>query len=118
MQYVLTKNPDGTWQAALHLPRGDGTLSSVAQGITKAEATVKAARVAVSHGQAPNKAKAIAALAKAAALPMVRDLLKTQGLAAAEAAASAIPGGGAVVAALKLAAKYGPAKRLLGRLIS
>lgn len=118
MKYIIEKTPDGRWRAALHLPQGDGSFAAIADGISKAEATGKAAAVAHKSGNSPNKAKAVLALAKAAAVPEIKNLLKEQGLAAATAAATMIPGGGAVVAALRLAAKYGPAKRLLGRLIS
>lgn len=120
MQYVITRKDDGTFSAALHLPAGNGTLAAVAEGITKAEAMHKAAKVATAANHGPNKAEAVSILAKgaAAATPMIKDLLKTQGLEAAKAAASMVPGGGAVMAALSLASKYGPAKRLFGRLLS
>lgn len=120
MRYVLSKQPNGMWQAALALPAGDGTLAAAAQGVTKAEATVAAARVAQKTGLAaksPNKAAAIAALATAAATPAIRDALKEGGIQAAKLAASFIPGGSTVVKALELAAKYGPAKRLLSKLL-
>lgn len=119
MRYQLAKRRDGTWQAALLLPEGDGSLAAVATGLSKSEATLKAARVATATGKAPvNKTKAVALLATAAGNPIVREALKAGGLKAAEAAASLIPGGGAIVAALKLAAKYGPAKKFLSRLVS
>lgn len=120
MQYVITPMPGGKWRASLHLPSGDGSLSAVAHGINKAEATYKAAKIAKAHGQAPNKSQAISILAKGAAQvsPAVKDILKSQGLEAAKAVVSTLPGGGAVMAALNLASKYGPAKRLFGRLLS
>lgn len=119
MKYHLSKTPNGQWQAVLVLPAGDGSLQAVAQALDKFEALGKAATVATAHGQSPAKAKAIATLAKGAALvtPALRDVIRSQGLEAAKTAAMAIPGGGAVVAALNLAQKYGPAKRLLGKLL-
>lgn len=118
MKYTLQKQPDGKWRASLELPAGDGTLTGVAQGLSKAEATIAAARLVSKHPQAPkNKSAAIQAIASAAKNPAVRQALIDGGLKAAETAAAAIPGGAAVVSALKLAAKYGPAKRLLQRLL-
>lgn len=120
MRYVITKQPNGMWQAALALPGGDGSLAAVAQGLSKAEATVAAARTAARGGiaaKSPNKVRAIAALATAAATPAIRDALRTHGLEAAKAAAQSVPGGAMVVKALELAAKYGPAKRLLKKLL-
>jgi hypothetical protein len=119
LRYQLIRRKDGQWQAALLLPEGDGSFASVAKGLTKAEATVKAAR-AMQQSQPkapPNKTEAVKNLARAAATPAIREALKAGGLAAATAAAAAIPGGGAVVQALKLAAKYGPAKRFLSKLL-
>ena len=118
VKYILEKQPDGTWRASLHLPAGDGSFAAVANGISKAEATQKAAGVAKAAGHGPNKSQAVLQLAKAAAIPEIKNLLKEQGLAAATAAAQMIPGGAAVVTALRLAAKYGPVKRLLSKLIS
>lgn len=119
LRYQLIRRKDGQWQAALLLPEGDGTFASVANGMSKAEATVKAARqMQKSQPKAPpNKSAAVLNLAKAAATPAIRAALKEGGLAAATAAAGLIPGGGAVVKALQLAAKYGPAKRFLSRLL-
>lgn len=119
VKYHLAKNAAGQWQAVLELPAGDGSLQAVAQSLDRFEALHKAAKVAQKHGTSPAKARAVAVLAKGAAAltPGLRDMLRTQGLEAAKTAAMAMPGGGVVVAALNLAQKYGPAKRLLGKLL-
>lgn len=117
MRYIVQKLPDGRFEASLMLPSGDGSWAAISQGISQAEALKKAATVARGAGKSPNKAKAITAIATAAANPDIRNLLKTQGLKAAEEFAKTLPGGGLAVQALKLAAKYGPAKRLLGKLL-
>lgn len=118
MRYTLARQSDGKWRASLELPAGDGSLAAVAQGLTKAEATIKAARTLQRHPDAPkNKSGAIKALAAAAKNPLIRAALTDGGIQAAKLAASAIPGGAGVVKALELASKYGPAKRLLARLL-
>lgn len=126
MQYLISKRPDGTYQAAMRLPAGDGSLQSVAKGLSAAEATIKAARVATgkanANGTMPaqvaaKKARTVAALAKVAANPVLRDALKSGGLEAAKAAASFLPGGALALKALDLAQKFTPAKKLLSRFL-
>jgi len=126
VQYLITRKADGTYQAAMRLPTGDGTLQAVAKGLSAAEATVKAARAAsgkaAAKGTEPaqvaaKKARTVAALAKVAANPVLRDALKSGGLEAAKAAASFLPGGALALKALNLAQKFTPAKKLLSRFL-
>jgi hypothetical protein len=116
VRYVIAKQGDGTWRAAMELPHGDGTLQAVATGLSKAEATVKAARGMQATGKSPKKSLLAKGLAQAASNPAIRDALKNYGMEAAQAAAASIPGGTLALKALKVAAKYGPAKRLLSKL--
>ena len=124
MQYVVTKQKDGTYRAYMSLPGSGGDLTAVAKGITAADATVKAARSVSAQAdkkKAPDKSKKKAALAlaiaKTAANPSVRAALKTGGLEAAKLAASAIPGGGIMVKALGIASKLPAARRLFKALL-
>lgn len=126
MRYVVQRNKDGTFSAAMQLPVGDGTLQSVAKGLTAAEATVKAARTVnrtANAAQTPaaataaKKANTVAALAKVAANPTLKAALKAGGIEAAKAAASFIPGGTLALKALDLAQKFGPAKALLSKFL-
>jgi hypothetical protein len=132
MDYVLKRHKDGTFQMFLALP-GRGDIQSAAKGATRAEATVKAARQlygksAAAAEAAPPAQKAEAekkrkkaaialAVAKAASNPAIRSALKTGGLAAAELAASAIPGGAIALKAVRLARKFAPARKLFAALI-
>lgn len=132
MNYIIAKQPDGSYQTILLTPSGQGAKG---HGPTKAHSVLNAVqnggeKLAMS---APAKAKIVAALAQAAATPSIVDAiknqaiesgkdllkegLKTAGLEAAKAAASIIPGGGMVIKALELASKYGPAKKLLSKLL-
>lgn len=126
MRYVVQKNKDGTFSAAMQIPVGDGSLASVSKGLTAAEATVKAARTVnrtasatgtLAASTAAKKANTVAALAKVAANPTLRSALKAGGLEAAKAAAAFIPGGSLALKALDLASKFGPAKKLLGKFL-
>ena len=126
MQYVIAKDKQGRWQASMRLPTGDGSLESVARGLTKAEATVAAARASAAGAAAtPNatarkqarKAAIVGKLAAVAANPVLAKALRSGGLALAETVASTLPGGAMAVKVLKYAAKFGPAKRLLGKLL-
>lgn len=132
MDYVLKKHKDGTFQAFLALP-GRGDLQSAATGVSRADATIKAARglygkAAQAAKTAPpdqkktavtkrRKAAVALAISKAAANPAIRAALKNGGLAAAELAASAIPGGAFAVKAIKIARKFAPAAKLFKALI-
>lgn len=126
MQYVISKDKQGRWRASLQLPTGDGSLESVAKGLTKAEATILAARTAAAGAVATpgdaarkqaRKAAIVGKLAQVAANPVIADALRKGGLALAETVASSLPGGAVALRVLKFAAKYGPAKRLLGKLL-
>jgi hypothetical protein len=128
MKYVISKKSDGTYQAAMMLPAGDGTVQAVAKGLSAADATIKAARAArgklaaspaaaaapAQTSAAQKKANTVAVLAKVAANPTLKSALLSGGLEAAKAAAAFIPGGGLALKALDLASKFGPAKKLLG----
>lgn len=127
MKYVISRRADGTYQAAMMLPAGDGSVAAAAKGLTAAEATIKAARaargklaVSPSAAAAPaqaaaasKKANTVAVLAKVAANPTLKSALLSGGIEAAKAAAAFIPGGSLALKALDLAQKFGPAKRLL-----
>jgi len=133
MDYVLKKHKDGTFQTFLALP-GRGDLKSAATGVSRAEATIKAARglyakTANAANAAPpgpakkaavtkrRKAAVALAISKAAANPAIRAALKNGGLQAAELAAAAIPGGAFAVKAIKIAQKFAPARRLFAALV-
>jgi hypothetical protein len=127
MKYVITKKKDGTYQAAMLLPAGDGSVSAAAKGLTAAEATVKAARAAqgklaaspaaaaapAQTAAAAKKANTVKVLAKVASNPTLKSALLQGGIEAAKAAAAFIPGGSLALKALDLAQKFGPAKKLL-----
>jgi hypothetical protein len=124
MQFVVTKQKDGTFRTYMTLPGSGGDLQAVAKGITAADATVKAARSISAKAdakKAPDKSKKKAALAlaiaKTAANPAVRAALKTGGLEAAKLAASAVPGGAIMIKALGIASKMPAARRLFKALI-
>ena len=126
MQYLIKRNPNGTYSAAMRLPTGDGSLAAVAKGLSAAEATIKAARAANGKAAqagtpqaaiAAKKANTVAALAKVAANPVLKEALLSGGLEAAKAAAAFIPGGSLALKALDLASKFGPAKKLLGKFL-
>jgi len=117
VKYILNRNSAGTWRAAILLPEGDGTFASVASGLSKGEAMAKAAAKPGVIARSPAKAKAASLLATAAANPLIRDAIRHGGIEAAKMAATALPGGGAVVKALELAQKYKPAARLLKKLL-
>ena len=126
MKYVISKKADGTYQAAMLLPTGDGSVSAVGKGLSAAEATIKAARaargklaaspaaaVSPAAQQAAKKANTVQVLAKVASNPTIKSALLQGGIEAAKAAASFIPGGSLALKALDLAQKFGPAKKLL-----
>jgi pectin methylesterase-like acyl-CoA thioesterase len=127
VKYVITKKKDGTYQAAMLLPAGDGSVSAIGKGLSAAEATVAAARAAkgklaaspaaqsapAQAAAAAKKANTVQVLAKVAQNPTIKSALLQGGLEAAKAAASFIPGGGLALKALDLASKFGPAKKLL-----
>lgn len=117
LKVVAKKGKDGRWTSALLLPEGDGSLAAVAKGMTAADATVKAARVARAAGVQRSKAAGVQAVAAVAKNPILRDALAKGGLEAAKMAAAAIPGGAVALKALELAAKFKPARKLLSSLV-
>lgn len=124
MQYILKKHANGQWQAALLLPQDGGDLAAIGRALSKSEATVNAARVAVKAApttskpaQTRKKAALASALAKTAANPILRSALRSGGIEAAKAIASTLPGGSLALKALDMASKFKPAKAFLRKLI-